>query len=320
MVADEVSKRPSLLVITGPTATGKTAVAIALAARLGQEAEVVSVDSMMVYRGMNIGTAKPTPAEMRGVPHHMIDVIDPDEPFSVACYQKMANDAVEEILARGRLPMLVGGTGLYLRAVLDEGRFGVEPDEDLRRELAVTARRKGAEWLHARLAEVDPVRAAGLHPHNVRRVIRALEIYHLTGRRPSEFQPLARRGSGKYAARLFGLTMRRDLLYSRIENRVDAMLKAGLVDEVDGLLARGYSRELPAMKGLGYKEIASYLDGDVQFEEAVTMLKRNTRRFAKRQWTWFKTDERIVWVDVGGKTDPGTLAEEILVRKAGEPG
>jgi len=309
---------PPLGVITGPTATGKTAVSIALAERLARGAEIISADSMMIYRGMDIGTAKPTRAEMRGVPHHLIDVAEPDEPFSVARYRELAEAAIEEILGRGRLPLLVGGTGFYIRAVLDEYRFAAPPDEALRRELAEAARRHGPEWLHARLAEVDPARAAAIDPRNVRRVIRALEIFRKTGRAPSEFAPRRAGDQTRYRARVFGLFMERERLYRRIEERVDAMLAAGLVAEVKGLLDRGYSRELPSMKGLGYKEIAAYLAGEVSYEEAVALLKRNTRRYAKRQFTWFKADPRIYWIHVGEKADPGAIAEEILALTAGE--
>ncbi|MDI6709107.1 MAG: tRNA (adenosine(37)-N6)-dimethylallyltransferase MiaA [Bacillota bacterium] len=312
-------RRPPLGVITGPTATGKTAVSIALAERLARGAEIVSADSMMVYRGMDIGTAKPSRVEMRGIPHHLIDVAEPDEPFSVARYRELAEAAVAGILARGRLPLLVGGTGLYIRAVLDEYHFAAPPDEGLRRELADAVRHHGPEWLHARLAEVDPVRASAIHPRNVRRVIRALEIFRKTGRPPSSFAPRFERGRERYAARVFGLFMDRERLYRRIEERVDAMLAAGLVAEVEGLLARGYRMDLPSMHGLGYKEIAAYLAGEIPYEEAVALLKRNTRRYAKRQFTWFKTDPRIHWIEVGENADPMAVAEQILVLTAGEP-
>lgn len=310
---------PPLGVITGPTATGKTAVSIALAERLARGAEIVSADSMMVYRGMDIGTAKPARAEMRGVPHHLIDVVDPDEPFSVARYRELAEAAIGEILGRGRLPLLVGGTGFYIRAVLDEYHFTTPPDEGLRRELAEAARRHGPEWLHARLAEIDPVRAAAIDPRNVRRVIRALEIYRKTGRPPSSFAPRQAEDRTRYRARIFGLFMERERLYRRIEERVDAMLEAGLVAEVQRLLDRGYSRDLPSMKGLGYKEIAAYLAKEISYDEAVALLKRNTRRFAKRQFTWFKADPRIHWIDVGEEADPRAIADQILALTAGEP-
>jgi len=305
-------EKPSLLVITGPTATGKTSAGIEAALQLN--GEIVSADSMMVYRGMDIGTAKPTAAEMRGIPHHLIDVVDPDEDFSVACYQELAEKHIREISLRGKLPILVGGTGLYVRAVLDHYNFVVGADQALRRELQDAARARGVAWLHEQLAKVDPVSAARLHPNNVRRVIRALEVYYKTGQPLSSFQDRDLRTDSKYCALVFGLTCDRSEIYRRIEKRVDEMLAAGLVEEVRRLMSRGYGRDLTSMKGLGYKEIAAYLAGEISLDEAVKILKRNTRRFAKRQLTWFRRDNRIIWLDVVAMGGPIGAAKEIVTK------
>uniref|UniRef100_A0A7C2EB94 tRNA dimethylallyltransferase n=1 Tax=Ammonifex degensii TaxID=42838 RepID=A0A7C2EB94_9THEO len=296
-----------LLAITGPTATGKTAVGIEVALRV--EGEVVSADSMMVYRGMDIGTAKPTLAERKGVPHHLIDVVDPGEDFSVATFQTLARKLIREINARGRLPILVGGTGLYIKAVLDGYRFTGGVDRELRRRLAAEAGRFGPAYLHERLRAVDPETAARLHPNDLKRIIRALEVFYRTG------APISRAASAEtgpeYDALVYGLFLERQELYRRIEERVDAMLEAGLVEEVRRLLKGGLKRDATAMQALGYKEIAAYLAGEVTLEEAVYLLKRNTRRFAKRQLTWFRRDGRIRWLDVARYPSPERVAEEI---------
>jgi tRNA dimethylallyltransferase len=298
-----------LLAIVGPTATGKTGVAVEVAKRLG--GEIVSADSMLIYRYMDIGTAKPTAGERQGIPHHMIDVVNPDETYSVALYQEQAERCIKEIASRGKLPLLVGGTGLYVRAVLE--RYNFPPagyDPELRRRLNEEAEICGVREMHRRLAAVDPEAAEKIHPHNLKRVIRALEIYYLTGC-PSSRRKRRKEGPGYHVA-VFGLFLDRPLLYRRIEERVDKMLAAGLVEEVRQLLARGYGPELVSMQGLGYKEIAQYLLGRVTLDEAVRLLKRNTRRFAKRQLTWFGRDPRIRWIDVGGFQEKKDLAGEIV--------
>lgn len=296
-----------LLVITGPTATGKTAVGIEVARRV--DGEIISADSMMVYRGMDIGTAKPTLAERKGVPHHLIDVVDPGEDFSVATFQTLAEALIREISGRGRLPILVGGTGLYIRAVLEGYRFTGGVDRELRRRLAAEARRFGPAYLHERLRGVDPETAARLHPNDLKRIIRALEVFYGTGT-PVSRGASAGGGPG-YDALVFGLFLERRELYRRIEERVDAMLAAGLVEEVRRLLEGGLRRDATAMQALGYKELAAYLAGEVSLEEAVCLLKRNTRRFAKRQLTWFRREERIRWLDVAKYPSPQAVAKEI---------
>jgi tRNA dimethylallyltransferase len=331
-----MSKR--LLAIVGPTATGKTEVGLLLAEMLG--GEIVSADSMQVYRGMDIGTAKSSGEQRARVRHHLIDIVEPEEPFSVACYQSLAEQALADIWARGRQPILVGGSGLYVRAVVDGLDLPLAPpDPELRRRLVEEAQREGAEALHARLAARDPEAAARIHPHNVKRVIRALEVYARTGEAISEWwqeassyptrldqsletgynaraleapRPRAPRGrGGEAAARQFGLVLARAELYARIEARVDRMVSAGLVEEVRGLVARGLDQDLVAMKGLGYAQIGRHLRGEYDFAEAVRRLKGDTKRFAKRQLTWFRADPRIEWVDVSEAGGPAGAARII---------
>ena len=305
-----------LVVIAGPTATGKSALAVAVAEAL--DGEVVSADSMLVYRGMNIGTAKPTPAERRGVPHHMIDLVEPDEEYSVAVYQKQAREWVGRILAKGKTPILAGGTGLYLRAVIDDYDFtAVASEPRLRAALLEEAARDGSAALHRKLAGFDQRAAARLHPNDARRITRALEVYYLTGKPISDAWRLEEKKT-LYDLVFLGLHLDRPELYQRIEKRVDAMLAAGLVEEVRGLRDRGYGAELTSMQGLGYKEILAYLAGTSTKDEAVTLLKRNTRRFAKRQLTWFRRDPRIKWLPADGDpAGPGNL-REIIKQIAGD--
>lgn len=304
-----------LLAIVGPTAVGKTAVAVEVAHQL--DGEIVSADSMLIYRYMDIGTAKPTMAERRGIPHYMIDIVYPDEPYSVALYQAAARQRINEIWQRGKLPLLVGGTGLYVRAVIQPYHFtGAGVDPAFRRRMAEEARLLGTRALHRRLARVDPESAARIHHHNLKRVIRALEIYHLTGRPMSSCREEEVEGPN-YQLVLIGLTMERRELYRRIESRVDEMMKMGLVEEVLRLLDRGYHPRLQSMQGLGYKEIVYYLRGLCTREEAVCLLKRNTRRFAKRQFTWFRREPVIQWIDVGQCGSVAKTAREITARAAG---
>ncbi|MDQ7843603.1 MAG: tRNA (adenosine(37)-N6)-dimethylallyltransferase MiaA [Armatimonadota bacterium] len=289
----EALLEPPLVVICGPTAVGKTAAAVALAARLG--AEIVAADSRTVYRYMDIGTAKPSVEQRRAVPHHLLDIADPDEVVTLARYRDLALEAIRQIRGRGRVPLLVGGTGLYIRAVVNGFAIpAVAPDWELRRRLeALEASAPGT--LYTRLCRVDPAAAARIHPRNLRRVIRALEVYERTGAPISQLQ---RRGDPVGRVVQVGLTMDRAALYRRIDERADSQIAAGLVDEVRDLLRRGYAPTLPAMSGVGYKEIVAHLTGQVSLEEAVRRLKRNTRRLAKRQYTWFRADPRIRWIDV----------------------
>jgi tRNA dimethylallyltransferase len=281
-----------LVVIVGPTAVGKTRLALRLAGELG--AEIVSADSRQVYRGMDIGTDKPAAEERQRVPHHLVDIVDPDEKLTLARYQDMAYAAIGDVLARGRVPLLVGGTGLYIKAVVEGWSIPrVKPNEALRAELVREAEVKGEEALHARLRQVDPVAAEKIDPRNVRRVIRALEVYLETGKPISELQ---RRRPPPYRILQIGLTMDRAALYQRIDQRVDRMIERGLVEEVRGLVEQGYGRELPAMSGLGYRQIGCYLRGEISLAEAIRLIKRDTRRFVRQQYNWFRLDdERIHW-------------------------
>jgi tRNA dimethylallyltransferase len=284
-----------LLAIVGPTAVGKTALSIELARRFG--GEVISADSRQIYRHMDIGTAKATASEQAAVPHHLIDVVDPDEELTLAHYRRLATGAIADIAARGRLPILAGGTGLYVRALLEGWTVPeVPPQPELRRELEGWAEREGHEALHRRLARVDPDAAARIDARNVRRVIRALEVYHATGQPISSLQT---KSAPAYRVFTIGLTMPRPDLYRRIDERVDRMIAAGLVDEVRDLLARGYGLELPAMSGLGYRQIGQFLGGEVSLDEAIILIKRHTRRLVRQQYNWFRRgDPAIRWVDV----------------------
>lgn len=282
-------------VLTGPTASGKTALSIRLAK--AHDCEIVCMDSMQIYRRMNIGTAKPTVEEMSGIAHHMLDVAEPDENFSVARYQEMAEECIADIQARGKRALLVGGTGLYLRALRQPMAMGdASADEAIRAELEQLATEDGGKQrLHDMLAEVDPETAARLHLNDVRRAVRALEVYRLTGV-PFSKQPQIQTDS-RFAYRVASLTMDRALLYSRIEKRVDSMIQQGLLDEVRGLLESGVPADCQAMKAIGYKEIIPYLRGEATWEETDYLLKLNTRHYAKRQLTWMRREADVLWVD-----------------------
>ena len=256
---------------------------------------------MQVYRGMDIGTAKITPEEMQGIPHHLIDIHDPQDSYSAAEFQEHGTRAIEDITKRGKLPFIVGGTGLYIESLCYGFRFSeAVADEAFRKEQDDYAEEHGALALHARLEAVDPISAARLHPNDRRRIIRALEIHHQTDTTLSSSHA-AQKKESPYELCIIGLTMDRKILYKRIEDRIDQMLAEGLVDEVRNLLEHGYGRGLVSMQGLGYKEIAAYLAGETTYEEAVTLLKRDTRRFAKRQLSWFRHMKEIEWIDVGAE-------------------
>ena len=287
-----------ILAVVGPTASGKTAISVELARRLG--GEVVSCDSMQVYRRMNIGTAKPTEEETRGIAHHLIDVVEPDAPFSCADYVTMAGEAVKKISARGKLPILCGGTGLYLDRFLCGEMEETHADESLRASLFQYAEEKGVEALHERLRSVDPESADAIHPNNVKRVVRALEIYEQTGIPKSEFDRRSQTGESPYEAVVIGLHYpRREVLYERINRRVDVMLEEGLLEETKQLLDEGvFDVNLTAAQAIGYKELLGYLRGEETLIEATENLKTATRRYAKRQLTWFGAKPYVVWVDM----------------------
>lgn len=315
-----IAGRWPLLCMVGPTAVGKTRLSLEVARRLG--GEIISGDSMQVYRGMDIGTAKPAPEERRGIPHHLIDILDPGEPFSVADFQRRVFDLLPRVVSRRRLPMLVGGTGLYLKAVVDQYDFGEgRADWELRERLGEEARQRGTQVLHQRLGKVDPAAAERIHPHDLKRIIRALEVYYSSGR------PISRQGTRPPGKRIpldpwiIGLDRERGELYRRIQDRVDKMIQEGLVQEVKGLLDKGYSPRLPAFQALGYRQLISFLQGEVTLEEARGLIKRDTRRFAKRQLTLFRRDPRIQWFNLDDKSPGGReneIAEKICLRVAGE--
>ena len=284
-----------LLCLLGPTAVGKTEIAIQLAQHLN--AEIISVDSRQIYRQMNIGTAKPTSEEQQAARHHLIDCVDISQPFSVADYQALVDAAITDIQSRGKQVLLVGGAGLYFRAVVDGLFEGPGADPALRAQLKQEAAEHGVNALHDRLRACDSESADRIHPNNKVRVIRALEVYELTGTPMSELQQQWHPEKQRYPFIAFCLTMPRALLYHRIEQRVDVMLANGLIAEVESLLAAGYSRDTIALQSFGYKELIAYLDGECTYIEAISQLKQNTRRFAKRQLTWFRKDTRIEWID-----------------------
>lgn len=283
------------IAIVGPTAVGKTDLALDLARRF--KGEIVNADSRQVYRYMDIGTAKPTVEELAAVPHHLIDVVDPDEEFTLATYQRLAYATLADIRGRGNLPFLVGGSGLYVWAVI-EGLLipRVSPNPGLRAELELRASKEGAQALWEELQAIDPAAAAKIHPHNVRRVVRALEVFRTTGIPISQQQ---RRQPPPFPFLIIGLTAPRDLLYKRIDGRVEWQIRMGLVEETEGLVQRGYGWDLPSMSSLGYKQIGMYLRGEISLEQAIQLVKTETHRFARQQYTWFRLgDPRINWLDI----------------------
>ena len=288
-------KRP-LIILTGPTAVGKTKASIGLAKALN--GEIISADSMQVYKYMDIGSAKIRPEEMQGIRHYLIDELEPDEEFHVVKFQQMAKEAMEAIYAKGKIPLVVGGTGFYIQALLYDIDF-TESNEDnaYRQELEQLADEKGAEHLHEMLRKVDPVSADTIHANNVKRVIRALEFYHQTGEKISEHNEQERAKESPYDFCYFVLNDDREKLYERINLRIDQMLEEGLVDEVKALKDKGYTRDMVSMQGLGYKEILDYLNNECTLEEAIYILKRDTRHFAKRQLTWFRRERDVIWIE-----------------------
>jgi len=290
-----MTEKKNLVILTGPTAVGKTKLSIELAKRIG--GEIISADSMQVYKYMDIGSAKIMPNEMEGVPHHLIDVLEPTEDFDVYRFQQMAKEKMKEIYERGHIPVIVGGTGFYIQALLYDIDFThSEEDTKLRSELEKIAMEEGVHKVHEMLREVDPQAAEEIHENNVKRVIRAIEYYRQTGEKISEHNKEQREKDSPYNFCYFVLNDNRKKLYERIDQRVDLMLEAGLVAEIEKLLDMGCKRESTAMQGLGYKEMIDYLQGEHDLERAVYLIKRDTRHFAKRQLTWFKREKDVVWV------------------------
>lgn len=304
-----------LIVVLGPTAVGKTALSIALAKRFSTE--VISGDSMLIYRNMNIGTAKPSKEEQDGVVHHLIDIIDPTESFDVTTFIEMARAKIRELNERGCVPILAGGTGLYIKALLEGYQFNVTPQNEVfRQEMEAVAREYGVEELHRRLADIQPETAARLHPNDTRRVIRALEVATFGGEIVS--QEKEDETACLYDVAVIGLTSERSLLYERINQRVDQMMADGLLDEVKGLLASGVPVDAQSMKGIGYKELVAYLDGKCTLEEAVDEIKKGTRHFAKRQFTWYRKMPYIDWYEVETKKDIIEIEKEIAKKLTGK--
>lgn len=297
-----------LVILTGPTAVGKTKLSIALAKAIG--GEIISADSMQVYKHMDIGSAKIRPSQMQGVPHYLVDVLEPSEEFHVVRFQQMAKQAMEQIRSRGHIPILVGGTGFYIQAIVNDVDFTENEASPYRKELEALAEEKGASFLHEELQRVDPESAEAIHENNVKRMIRALEFYKMTGKKISEHNEEQRKRTSPYNFAYFVLNDDRAKLYARIEQRIDEMLEEGLVEEVTHLKEMGYRRGMVSMQGLGYKEILAYLDGECTLEEAIEILKRDTRHFAKRQITWFKREREVIWLN---KEDYAYDEDRILV-------
>ncbi len=305
--------KPRILVLVGPTASGKTAVSIEVAKKLN--AEIISADSIQVYRGLDIGSAKPTIEERQGIRHHLLDAVDITEAgFSVAEYQRRASHCIEDITARCKLPLVVGGTGLYINALTYPLRFtNVAGDETVRAKLLAQEKEQPGS-LHLKLREIDPLSAIRLHQNDIKRVVRALEVFEVSGRTLSSYGSdfvNSAQAEAPYHASIAGLTMERDALYARIEQRVDAMMRMGLLEETKKIYESGYNSTLPALQGLGYKQLLRYLDGQITLDEAVDDIKRETRRFAKRQITWFKRDQRIRWFDVFAFSDIMALSDAV---------
>lgn len=285
-----------LVILTGPTAVGKSELSLSLAKAI--DGEIISADSMQVYRGMDVGSAKLMPSEQQGVPHHLLDILDPEEEFNVVLFQRLAAQAVRDICQRGHIPIVTGGTGFYIQALLYDIDF-MENDEDtsFRSGLEDLAAKEGADVLYQRLLAVDPKACETIHKNNVKRVIRALEFYEKTGQRISEHNESQRQNLSPYRFAYFVLNDERSALYSRIDRRVDQMLENGLEAEVRRLAAQGCTKDLVSMQGLGYKEMLAYLNGELSLEEAVYIIKRDTRHFAKRQLTWFRRERDVIWLE-----------------------
>ncbi len=304
-----------LLVITGPTASGKTALAIEIAKRIG--GEVVSADSMQVYKEMNIGTAKPDEAEMEGIPHHLLDVVSPDTDFSLAAFAPLAHQAIADIHARGKVPILAGGTGLYVDTVIENRPLSENSfDPEVRARLEQEWEEKGGEEMYAALSHLDPDAAEKLHKNEKRRILRALEIYYTSGETKSAH--LQKKSEKIYDYFIFALELPREILYNRINRRAEAMLSGGLLSEVEQVYASLRGKKRTALQGVGYKELIWYLEGKATMAEATELLKRNTRRLAKRQMTWFRANPNVIWLD--GMKSTALLAEECITRFENQKG
>lgn len=305
-----MEKKP-LIILTGPTSVGKTSLSIRLAKAM--DGEIISADSMQVYKYMDIGTAKITQSGMEGIPHYLISEFEPDEEFNVVKFQEYAKKYILDIHRRGKIPILAGGTGFYIQAVLYDIDFTEnESDTSYRKELEQTALKKGSKYLHDCLKQVDPDSAEAIHPNNVKRIIRALEYARLTGERLSVHNEQQKQKESPYLSCYFVLTKDRAKLYETIDNRVDLMMKQGLLREVEALRSMGYTKDMVSMQGLGYKELFAYLEGECTLNEAVAILKRDTRHYAKRQLTWFKREKDVIWVNKDEFPDEDGILTHLL--------
>ncbi len=317
---DDNSPKKRLIIINGPTAVGKSRAAVELAKRIG--GEIISADSMQVYRGMDIGTAKITAGEMGGIPHHLIDIIEPDEEFGVLKFKELAQQAVDEIFSRSHIPIICGGTGFYIQAVLYDIDFTEYDDEkasQIRQRLEKELEENGSMYLFERLKKIDPVYAGIIHPNNTKRLLHSLEFYELTGKKMSEHNREQAQNESPYDFRYFVLTDDRERIYERINKRVDRMVEDGLPGEVKMLLEKGYGEELPSMLGIGYKEFVDYYRNRVSFDEAVENIKRETRHYAKKQMTWFKREKKVEFIDIRQFCDFDGVVD-FLVKACAETG
>jgi tRNA dimethylallyltransferase len=309
----EIGMKQKLIVIAGPTASGKTGLAIEAAKVF--DGEIIGADSMQIYKYMDIGTAKPTKEERAAVKHHMIDFLEPDEEYSVADYTEEAHKVIAEITSRGKLPIMCGGTGLYINSVVNDVTFGeTDADYKLREELNELALKEGSQKLLDILGEFDPESAARLHPNNLRRIIRAIEFYKVTGVTISAHQKMTKERESRYDPVMISIAWDRQELYDRINKRVDIMIEEGLFDEVRSIMERGYTKALNSMKGIGYKEVIDCINGNMTYEETIELIKQSSRRYAKRQLTWFRRDERIHWVSAKNAAEE---AKEIIQKEIG---
>ncbi len=310
MIYKHINKGDKLIIISGPTASGKTSASINLAKAI--DGEVISCDSMQVYKYMDIGTAKPTIEEMDGVKHHLINVLDPNEDFSIATFQSMVFEAIEDIKSRGKTPILCGGTGFYTNAIIYNTKFTeMEKDDKYREELFQLAKEKGNSYVYEMLKKVDPESTETIHENNLKKVVRALEFYKLTNSKISEHNKNEREKEPFFNVKQIILDVKRETLYDRIDRRVDIMLKCGLVDEVKSLIQKGYTKDLISMQGIGYQEFFDYFNNLTTLDETVELIKKNSRNYAKRQLTWFRNKSLGIWVNTE-KHNEQSLTQEII--------
>jgi tRNA dimethylallyltransferase len=312
MMADTIRRHRPLVVLLGPTAAGKSAVAVQVAKRYGTE--ILTADSRQVYRGMDIGTDKPSLEERQGIAHRLIDLVDPDEPYNTGRYRREALEEIDRVIRDGRLPLVVGGTGLYIRTLIRGICEAPEADAEIRRELMALVAAQGREGLYAELVRVDPVTAARLHPNDESKVIRALEVYRLAGCSLASLHARHQLQAAVFPTLLIGLQRHKESLYRRIEARIDWQLTHGMVEETRALLARGYSRALGSMKGLGYRHLAAQFAGEYDAIEMVRRFKQDTRQFAKRQMTWFRKEPGIVWMMIDESESTSQTADRVVAR------